>query len=125
VKYLKSYKIFESVDSIETEVKDILSELEDSGHDLHTNLFDFKEYYRLDVFINFSPSVYISEFKDSIDHLLSKLESEDWRISSQWSIEDVEDQNPLPWKPSGAIRLDGLSDNIKIKIIELRFDKFK
>jgi hypothetical protein len=124
VKYLKSYKIFESVDSIETEVKDILSELEDSGHDLHTNLFNFKEYYRLDVFINFSPSVYISEFKDTIDHLLSQLESEDWRISSQWSIEDVEDQNPLPWKPSG-IRLDGLSDNSKIKRIELRFDKFK
>ena len=125
MKYIKSYKIFESVESIETEVKDILSELEDSGHDLHTNLFDFKEYYRLDVFINFSPSVYISEFKDTIDHLLSQLESEDWRISSQWSIEDVEDQNPLPWKPSGAIRLDGLSDNSKIKRIELRFDKFK
>lgn len=124
MKYLKSYKIFESVDSIETEVKDILSELEDSGHDLHTNLFNFKEYYRLDVFINFSPSVYISEFKDTIDHLLSQLESEDWRISSQWSIEDVEDKNPLPWKPSG-IRLDGLSDNSKIKRIELRFDKFK
>ena len=78
----------------------------------------------MDVFINFSPSVYISEFKDTIDHLLSQLESEDWRISSQWSIEDVEDQNPLPWKSSGAIRLD-VSDNSKIKRIELRFDKFK
>jgi len=122
VRYIKSYKIFESVESIETEVKDILSELEDSGHDLHTNLFDFKEYYRLDVFINFSPSVYISEFKDSIDHLLSQLESEDWKISSQWSIEDVGDH---PWKPSGATRLDDLSDNSKIKRIELRFDKFK
>lgn len=119
MKYLKSYKIFESVESIETEVKDILSELEDSGHDLHTNLFNFKEYYRLDVFINFSPSVYISEFKDTIDHLLSQLESEDWKISSQWSIEDVEGF------PGLYHRLDGLSDNSKIKRIELRFDKFK
>jgi hypothetical protein len=120
VKYLKSYKIFESVDSIETEVKDILSELEDSGHDLHTNLFNFKEYYRLDVFINFSPSVYISEFKDTIDHLLSQLESEDWRISSQWSIEDV-GEHELPRSQSGIC----ISDNSKIKRIELRFDKFK
>jgi len=123
MKHLKSYKIFESNDMVN--IEDILSDIKDAGHDIQTNLFDFKEYYRLDVFINFSPSVYISEFKDSIDHLLSHLESEDWKISSQWSIEDVGDQKTLPWKPSGAIRLDGVSGNVKIKRIELRFDKFK
>ena len=123
MKYLKSYKIFESNELVN--IEDILSDIKDAGHDVHTTIHNFSDYDRLDVFINFSPSVYISEFKDPISHLLSQIESEDWKISSQWAIEDVEDQKTLPWKPSGVIRLDDLSDNSKIKRIELRFDKFK
>jgi hypothetical protein len=120
MRIIKSYKIFESNELVE--VEDILVDIKDSGHDIHTTIHNFSDYDRMDVFINFSPSVYISEFKDSISHLLSKLESEDWHISSQWIIEDQE--NSLPWKPSAIFRLDLDSDK-RIKRIELRFDKFK
>ena len=120
MKHLKSYKIFESNELVE--VEDILVDIKDAGHDITTTIHNFSDYDRMDVFINFSPSVYMSEFKDSISHLLSKLESEDWYISSQWTIEDQEDT--LPWKPSAIFRLDLGSDK-KIKRIELRFDKFK
>lgn len=106
--HLKSYKIFESIDSIKIEVKDILSELEDSGHDLQIDIFDYKEYYRLQVFINFQPPIiYTSEFRNSIDHLTSYLESEGWNSKRQWIL-------PIP-----------LFDFDKVKRIELRFDKFK
>jgi len=114
MKHLKSYKIFESIDSIEIEVKDILSELEDSGHDLHTNLFDFKEYYRLDVFINFQPPIYTSEFRESVSHLISHLETEGWNSYKQWMF---------PIHLTMEMDLNYTDD--KIKRIELRFDKSK
>ncbi len=121
MRIIKSYKVFESNDVVE--VEDILTDIKDAGHDISATIHNFSEYDRMQVFINFTPSVYMSEFKDSISHLLSKLESEDWHISSQWTIEDQEDSLP-PWKPSAIFRLDLDSDK-KIKRIELRFDKFK
>ena len=120
MKHLKSYKIFESNELVN--IEDILSDIKDAGHDIQTTIHNFSDYDRLDVFINFSPSVYISEFKDSINHLLSQLESEDWHMSSQWTIEDETHQND--WRPSRAYKLDLDSDR-RIKRIELRFDKFK
>lgn len=117
MKHLKSYKIFESIESIKIEVKDILSELEDSGHDLQTNLFDFKEYYRLDVFINFQSPIYTSEFRNSIDHLISYLEAEDWKLNSSYGINH---------QVFHLLRQLDLSDQkAEFKRIELRFDKYK
>lgn len=112
--HLKSYKIFESIESIKIEVKDILSELEDSGHDLQTNLFDFKEYYRLDVFINFQTPIYTSEFRNSIDHLISYLEAEDWKLNSSYGINHQR-----------VGQLDLSDQKAEFKRIELRFDKYK
>ncbi len=121
MRIIKSYKLFESNDVVE--VEDILTDIKDAGHDIHTTIHNFIDYDRMDVFINFSPSVYMSEFKDSINHLLSKLESEDWHISSQWTIEDSR-EDEISWRPSSAYKLDLDSDR-RIKRIELRFDKFK
>lgn len=124
MKHLKSYKIFESIESIKIEVKDILSELEDSGHDLQTNLFDFKEYYRLDVFINFQSPIYTSEFRNSIDHLISYLEAEDWKLNSSYGINHQVFH--LPFESSIRVRQLDLSDQkAEFKRIELRFDKYK
>ena len=93
MKYLKGYKIFESKYNL-SELEDILRDITDSGHRVDITVHEFSDYDRLDVFITFvdesgnQSSVNLKEYSGSIGHLISQLESEDWKVSSSWMILD-------------------------------------
>ncbi len=130
MKYLKGYKLFESfISELELEIKDILRDVSDSGHRLDITVHEFSDYDRLDVFITFldengnQSSVNLKEYSGSIGHLISQLESEDWKVSSSWMI--LDNRNPSVFKLGRAVELDLDERTYNVKRIELRFDKFK
>lgn len=129
MKYLKGYKLFESYSELELEIEDVLRDVSDSGHRLDITVHEFSDYDRLDVFITFldesgnQSSVNLKEYSGSIGHLISKLESEDWKVSSSWMI--LDNRNPSVFKLGRAVELDLDERTYNVKRIELRFDKFK
>jgi hypothetical protein len=132
MRYLKDYKLFESsIGELELEIKDILRDVSDSGHRLDITIHEFSDYDRLDVFITFldesgnQSSVNLKEYTGSIGHLISKLESEDWNVSSSWMILDNEVGKPSVFKLGRAVELKLDERTYNVKRIELRFDKFK
>ena len=132
MKYLKGYKLFESfISELELEIKDILRDVSDSGHRLDIIVREFSDYDRLDVFITFldesgnQSSVNLKEYSGSIGHLISKLESEDWKVNSSWVILYNEVGKPSVFKLGRAVDLDLDERTYNAKRIELRFDKFK
>ena len=130
MKYLKGYKIFESKYNL-SELEDILRDITDSGHRVDITIHEFSDYDRLDVFITFldesgnQSSVNLKEYTGSIGHLISKLESEDWNVSSSWMILDNEVGKPSVFKLGRAVELKLDERTYNVKRIELRFDKFK
>ena len=132
MRYLKDYKLFESsIGELELEIKDILRDVSDSGHRLDITIHELSDYDRLDVFITFldesgnQSSVNLKEYTGSIGHLISKLESEDWNVSSSWMILDNEVGKPSVFKLGRAVELKLDERTYNVKRIELRFDKFK
>jgi hypothetical protein len=130
MKYLKGYKIFESKYNL-SELEDILRDITDSGHRVDITVHEFSDYDRLDVFITFvdesgnQSSVNLKEYSGSIGHLISQLESEDWKVSSSWMILDNAVGKPSVFKLGRAVELDLDERTFNVKRIELRFDKFK
>ncbi len=130
MKYLKGYKIFESKYNL-SELEDILRDITDSGHRVDITVHEFSDYDRLDVFITFvdesgnQSSVNLKEYSGSIGHLISQLESEDWKVSSSWMILDNVVGKPSVFKLGRAVELDLDERTFNVKRIELRFDKFK
>jgi len=90
---------------------------------------EFSDYDRLDVFITFvdesgnQSSVNLKEYSGSIGHLISQLESEDWKVSSSWMI--LDNKYSSVFKLGRAVELDLDERTFNVKRIELRFDKFK
>ena len=130
MRYLKDYKLFESsIGELELEIKDILRDVSDSGHRLDITIHEFSDYDRLDVFITFvdesgnQSSVNLKEYSGSIGHLISQLESEDWKVSSSWMI--LDNKYSSVFKLGRAVELDLDERTYNVKRIELRFDKFK
>ena len=130
MKYLKGYKIFESKYNL-SELEDILRDITDSGHRVDITVHEFSDYDRLDVFITFvdesgnQSSVNLKEYSGSIGHLISQLESEDWKVSSSWMILDNAVGKLSVFKLGRAVELDLDERTFNVKRIELRFDKFK
>ncbi len=128
MKYLKGYKIFESKYNL-SDLEDILRDITDSGHRVDITVHEFSDYDRLDVFITFvdesgnQSSVNLKEYSGSIGHLISQLESEDWKVSSSWMI--LDNKYSSVFKLGRAVELDLDERTYNVKRIELRFDKFK
>lgn len=133
MKFIKSKKLFESNISIETEVQDILKEINDLGHDLHIQVFNFKDHDRIDIFINFlnkfgnQTETDISVWFDLFSHLFSYLESEDWHLHSTYVINDekIGQDEKTDFYRSVITNLDLTEDSKMCKRLEIRFDKFK
>jgi hypothetical protein len=126
MKYLKSYKIFESNST--SDIEDILQDIKDDGHDIQVDIFNFEGFDRLGVFINFINStgdpIDISEYQGILKHLVSFIENDGWVYSDSGlnsrTLITYTDQGGLLIK---TLDLDKIED--KVKRLEFRFDKYK
>ncbi len=125
MKYLKSYKIFDSKitlpfeEKFKSEIEDIISDLKDDGHDIHVNVRRFYDYDRLEIYINLNKDlqVNLSKYVETFKHLVSFVEEEGWSDAGSYLIgKDI----------NGDLVMNTLNfDNINKRLgrIELRFDR--
>ena len=126
MKHLKKFKFFESSHNL-TEIEDILKDFTDSGHRVDISNHLFNDYDRLQVFITFldesgnQTSSNLSDYSESLGHLISYLESDEWNLSSSWMMVKGESGRIQPT----VFKLDLNNHTDEVKRIELRFDKYK
>ncbi len=125
MKYLKSYKIFDSKitlpfeEKFKSEIEDIISDLKDDGHDIYVNVRRFYDYDRLEIYINLNKDlqVNLSKYVETFKHLVSFVEEEGWSDAGSYLIgKDI----------NGDLVMNTLNfDNINKRLgrIELRFDR--
>ncbi len=125
MKYLKSYKIFDSKitlpfeEKFKSEIEDIISDLKDDGHDIYVNVRRFYDYDRLEIYINLNKDlqVNLSKYVETFKHLVSFVEEEGWSDAGSYLIgKDI----------NGDLVMNTLNfDNINKRVgrIELRFDR--
>ena len=125
MKYLKSYKFFDSKitlpfeEKFKSEIEDIISDLKDDGHDIYVNVRRFYDYDRLEIYINLNKDlqVNLSKYVETFKHLVSFVEEEGWSDASSYLIgKDI----------NGDLVMNTLNfDNINKRVgrIELRFDR--
>ena len=125
MKYLKSYKIFDSKitlpfeEKFKSEIEDIISDLKDDGHDIYVNVRRFYDYDRLEIYINLNKDlqVNLSKYVETFKHLVSFVEEEGWADAGSYLIgKDI----------NGDLVMNTLNfDNINKRVgrIELRFDR--
>jgi len=125
MKYLKSYKIFDSKitlpfeEKFKSEIEDIISDLKDDGHDIYVNVRRFYDYDRLEIYINLNKDlqVKLSKYVETFKHLVSFVEEEGWSDAGSYLIgKDI----------NGDLVMNTLNfDNINKRVgrIELRFDR--
>ncbi len=125
MKYLKSYKFFDSKitlpfeEKFKSEIEDIISDLKDDGHDIYVNVRRFYDYDRLEIYINLNKDlqVNLSKYVETFKHLVSFVEEEGWSDAGSYLIgKDI----------NGDLVMNTLNfDNINKRVgrIELRFDR--
>ena len=133
MKYLKSYKFFDSKitlpfeEKFKSEIEDIISDLKDDGHDIYVNVRRFYDYDRLEIYINLNKDlqVNLSKYVETFKHLVSFVEEEGWADAGSYLIFwDGEIRRGKDIK--GDLVMNTLNfDNINKRLgrIELRFDR--
>ena len=84
MRYINSYKLFESFNDIKSTIEDILRDLEDI--DIRV---DINNWNGIEVFLTPPDSIKYETIKPNIEHLVSFLEENGWRIDTIYNIVDL------------------------------------
>lgn len=114
MRHIKTYKIFESLDSRDVLItsRDILADLEDDGFRVSTRIFDLNGRSYFSIHISHIDTKFYSDIQRTIDHLKSFLKENGYGL---WSVQNFVDEIRVYFSSQPDEELGRL---------ELMFDKF-